>query len=177
MVWKKLLVATTRPFSWLSLRCWMKAYSGTTKSPLAIASSTTAAVESAKEWRAATSASAKNPMKCRAHRHQAELHLVAGEAAGHHIAHADADREEGPQQRDPVVADLEHFGAEVLQVGLQQHAGEPEVAHAEHGQPERLVVEQVARAAGDLAEGIPAEDLLGAGGRHARDLQARRRSR
>ena len=56
--------------------------------------------------------------------------------------------------------------------GLEQHAGEPEVGDAEHGEPERLVVEQVARAAGDFAEGIPAEGLRGAGWRDARDAQA-----
>ena len=107
-----------------------------------------------------------------AHRDQAEFHLVAGEAAGQHVAHTDADGEEGPQQGNAVVPGAERVPAEVLQVRFEQHAGEPEVRDTEHGEPERLVVEQVAGAAGNLAEGVPAERLGGARSPHARDAQA-----
>ena len=107
-------------------------------------------------------------MKRGAHRHQSEFHLIAGEAAGQHVADADADGEEGPEQGDAVIVGVQDVLAEVLQVGFEQHAGEPEVGDAEHGEPERLVVDQVAGAAGDFAEGIPAERLGGAGGRDAR---------
>ena len=108
----------------------------------------------------------------RAHGDQPEFHLIAGEASGQHVAGTDSDGEEGPEEGDAVIVGVQHVLAEVLQIGFEQHAGEPEVRDAEHGEPERLVVEQVAGAAGDFAEGVPAERLGGAGGRDARDAQA-----
>src|SRR5450759_3084672 len=107
-----------------------------------------------------------------AHGDQPEFHLIAGEAAGQHVARADADGEEGPEQGNAAVVRAQHVPAEVLQVRLEQHAGEPEVRDAEDGEPERLIVEQVAGAAGNFGEGVPAERLSGAGGRDAGDAQA-----
>ncbi len=111
-------------------------------------------------------------MKRGAHGDEAEFHFIAGEAAGQHVADADADGEEGPEEGDAVIVGAEYVLAEVLQVSLEEDAGEPEVGDAEYGEPEGLVVEQVAGAAGDFAEGIPAERLGGAGCRNARDAQA-----
>ena len=51
-----------------------------------------------------------------AQRHQPEFHLVAGEAAGQHVAGADADGEEGPEQGNAVIVGAQHVLAEVLQV-------------------------------------------------------------
>ena len=110
--------------------------------------------------------------ECGAHGDEAELHLIAGEAAGQHVAGADADGEEGPEEGDAVIVGAQDVLAEVLQVGFEEDAGEPEVGDAEDGEPEGLVVEQVAGAAGDFGEGVPAERLGGAGCRNACDAQA-----
>ena len=54
--------------------------------------------QSAKEWRTADQREGEESHEGGAQGHEAEFHLVAGEAPGQHVARADADGEEGPEQ-------------------------------------------------------------------------------
>ena len=165
----KLLVAIVRPFSCAPARCCMKAYCGTTKSPLATARNATAIAD-------ARQRSARGAQREREDSHQ---QLPSGTRPSSTLSPESLPASMLPQPMPtarkthssemPPLDGVQHFVAEEQEVGLEQDAGEPEERDAEHRQPERTVAQQMARIGGDLAERIPAERLVRAGGRHARD--------
>ena len=80
--------------------------------------------------------------------------MIARQPAGGETADADADGEEGAEQADVKLVQVEQFFAEEKYVDLDQRAEKPKIRDADHGEPKRTVGTQAAQTIGDLAEGI-----------------------
>ena len=65
--------------------------------------------------------------------------MVAREPAGGETADADADREEGAEQADVKLVQVEQFFAEEKYIDLDQRAEKPKIRDADHGEPKRTL--------------------------------------
>ncbi len=85
--------------------------------------------------------------------HQAEFHMVARQAAGGDAAESDAHRHGHVHQADLGVAEAQDLLAQQHVAELQQRAQEPEIADAQHRQPQRPHAVEPADARDHLAPG------------------------
>ena len=85
-----------------------------------------------------------------ADRHQAKLHLVPGEPPGGQAADSDADGDRGTEQADRHTVgrgNAQRLDREYREQLLHQRADEPEIAEAQHRQPQATIAVENAQAA------------------------------